>query len=273
MDKVCCIYKIECLENRKIYIGRTKDYNNRVSGHKSKLNKNINKNIYMQEDWNKYGENFFVFNIIEICLEDDLDDREKYWIKYYDSCNNMIGYNIESGGFLSKDRVLDIRKKLSDANQGRHCNGNKGRIKYVGVHQKGKMYVATTMYLGKSINLGHYEKEEDAAMAYDIYAYNVHGDNARTNNSISDIKNYMKEYGHPEKHKYGYKYMGVYLDISGHWTAHYQDENYKKINLPGKFKDDYECAIYRDKVIFEQYGKKREFMFNFEIEKIALLML
>jgi group I intron endonuclease len=272
VDRICCIYKIECLKNRKIYIGRTKDYNNRVSGHKSKLNKNINKNTYIQEDWNRYGEKSFAFNIIEICLKEDLDDREKYWIEYYDSCNRKIGYNIESGGFFSKNTELEIRKKLSNANQGRCCNGNKGKRKHIGVHQEGRMYVANITDLGKCLNLGHYEKEEDAIMAYDIYAYNIHGDNARTNNSISAIKNYIKEYGHPEKHKFGHKYMGVYPTRSGHWSAHYM-EGGKKINFPHSFENEYDCAVYRDKLLFEKYGydNTKAYLFNFDIEETKFL--
>ena len=44
----------------------------------------------------KYGLNNFALEIIEECAQDKLDEREVYWIEYYDSYHN--GYNETFGG-------------------------------------------------------------------------------------------------------------------------------------------------------------------------------
>lgn len=44
----------------------------------------------------KYGLEAFVFEIVEECDIDQLNEREKYWINYYNSFNH--GYNLTNGG-------------------------------------------------------------------------------------------------------------------------------------------------------------------------------
>jgi len=44
----------------------------------------------------KYGIENFTFQIVELCVQSDLDDREIYWIGKYDSFTN--GYNETLGG-------------------------------------------------------------------------------------------------------------------------------------------------------------------------------
>ena len=44
----------------------------------------------------KYGIENFDFSILELCSENELDDKEIYWINYYNSYKD--GYNETSGG-------------------------------------------------------------------------------------------------------------------------------------------------------------------------------
>lgn len=47
----------------------------------------------------KYGKENFKKEIIEYCnTKKELDEREKYWIKYFKSDDRNIGYNIVAGG-------------------------------------------------------------------------------------------------------------------------------------------------------------------------------
>lgn len=46
----------------------------------------------MQNAWNKYGKEQFEFKILEYCFIEELNEKEKYWIDYYQSCD--MGYNI-----------------------------------------------------------------------------------------------------------------------------------------------------------------------------------
>jgi hypothetical protein len=49
----------------------------------------------------KYGIDNFLFEVVEECSLEELNNREKYWIKYYDSHNPLNGYNLTDGGNTS----------------------------------------------------------------------------------------------------------------------------------------------------------------------------
>lgn len=88
----CGIYKIENLINNKIYIGQSIEIENRFHKHL-----NANDNFYIHKALRKYGKDNFTFQIIEECSPKLLDEREKYWIEYY---NSLVpnGYNMIPGG-------------------------------------------------------------------------------------------------------------------------------------------------------------------------------
>lgn len=97
------IYKIENLINGKIYIGRAKDIIARWREHyrasypdnfKRKNKRDGNTTIH--QAIRKYGIENFNFQVIEQCLEEELDAREEYWVSIYDSYKN--GYNETKGG-------------------------------------------------------------------------------------------------------------------------------------------------------------------------------
>lgn len=83
--------------------------------HKKELNKGIHNNKHLQRSWNKYGEDAFVFEILERCDNNDKAyQREKYWIDYYDSFEN--GYNMNEGGTggLGYKHTEEDRKRMSE---------------------------------------------------------------------------------------------------------------------------------------------------------------
>ena len=53
----------------------------------------------------------FNFTILEICAPEELDDKEKYWISYYNSIEN--GYNLIKGGNCYRGEN-NIQAKLND---------------------------------------------------------------------------------------------------------------------------------------------------------------
>lgn len=99
------IYKITNVITGDCYIGKAKDVFVRIGQHKSMLKSNKHKYrngdlSILQKAWNKYGEDSFKFETIEICPIDELNEREKYWIDYY-QCNcakTRHGYNATDGG-------------------------------------------------------------------------------------------------------------------------------------------------------------------------------
>lgn len=100
-DKICGIYKIENCINNKIYIGQSIDIAKRWSSHRADaFNPNIAKK-YKSSLYNairKYGLDSFQFSIVERCASEELNDKEMFWIKYYNSNNPKFGYNMTSGG-------------------------------------------------------------------------------------------------------------------------------------------------------------------------------
>lgn len=90
------IYVIQNIINKKCYVGQTKDFDKRWRQHSSRLLANKHENYHLQNAWNKYGADNFVFVIIEECPSDCRDGREMFWIKEKDSFAN--GYNLDQGG-------------------------------------------------------------------------------------------------------------------------------------------------------------------------------
>ena len=93
-----CIYKIENQINGKVYIGKTTHpIKQRWYEHKYNAIYQPNLKYHLYKAMRKYGiDNFDICCIEEVSDDNDLSERERYWIKYYDSYNN--GYNETIGG-------------------------------------------------------------------------------------------------------------------------------------------------------------------------------
>jgi group I intron endonuclease len=117
-DATCGIYRILNRKNGKGYLGSSKQIRIRFNTHKRDLRLKIHDNDYLQHAWNKYGPQNFVFEIVELCSEDKLIEREQYWMDYYKSYDRSKGYNIMPKANCSV--ITDeIREKISIANTGK----------------------------------------------------------------------------------------------------------------------------------------------------------
>lgn len=85
------IYKITKKENGKSYIGQSNDIERRFFEHKTKID------IPIEIAIKKYGVDAFNFEVIEECPLNKLDEREKYWIAFYNTYKGF-GYNCNEGG-------------------------------------------------------------------------------------------------------------------------------------------------------------------------------
>ena len=116
------IYKIENKLNGKVYIGQTvKTVEKRFNQHKNNSNKEYFSQIVLYKAFNKYGiENFECVELEEIDNE-LLDEREKYWIEYYDSY--FDGYNSTLGGRATQlynwdvDDIIEKYQELRSARE------------------------------------------------------------------------------------------------------------------------------------------------------------
>lgn len=86
------IYMYENKKTHKKYIGQSTNIERRRQEHL----KWPSKFSYFDNELQVIGEENFYFTILEECTVQELDEREKYWINFYDSKNN--GYNLTAGG-------------------------------------------------------------------------------------------------------------------------------------------------------------------------------
>jgi len=107
MSIISGIYKIENKVNGKMYIGSSKNIENRWKQHKSLLRINKHHSQHLQYAWKKYGEECFKFEVIEDGVsQEDLFAREQYWMDKMQSYNPKRGYNIScvAGSIIMNDK-------------------------------------------------------------------------------------------------------------------------------------------------------------------------
>lgn len=134
------IYKVTNIINGKVYIGQSiRDIQQRFTRHiNDALNNNLN--THFARAIRKYGKDSFTIEIIDTAeTQDELNQKEQYWIHYYDSVN--YGYNetdaiYKCGGntYISKTKreMRKICKKISDSKIGA-LNPNSRKIKCLNI--------------------------------------------------------------------------------------------------------------------------------------------
>ena len=80
----------------------------------------MHSNRYLQNSWNKHGQESFEFLILEKTIVKHIDDKERYYIKKYGT------YNIQGGGEGSKKLSEETKEKLRVIST---INNNKPEIK------------------------------------------------------------------------------------------------------------------------------------------------
>lgn len=85
------IYKITKKSNGKSYIGQSNDIKRRINEHQGKRDLAIDQAIQ------KYGIDAFDYEVLEECSLEELDEKEKYWIQYFNTYKGF-GYNCNAGG-------------------------------------------------------------------------------------------------------------------------------------------------------------------------------
>jgi hypothetical protein len=103
--------------NDKRYIGMDRNNNPYYLG----------SGIFLKESLKKYGRDTFEKIIIEHCSNiDELYEREKYWIKFYNAVEDRNFYNIHEGGsggdttiYMTEGDILEWKRKISISQTGK----------------------------------------------------------------------------------------------------------------------------------------------------------
>lgn len=152
------IYKFTCKVNGKSYIGQTTNLRFKERIRRHEIDK-IDTHFYRSRDL--YGWDSFELSIIENNISLDipnlLNEREIYWINYYQSFDN--GYNSTRGGDggntyekKTEEEMKIIRKKLSESSFGSKNGMSKG-IKIIN-EVTGEIQIFETMTsVGKFFNV------------------------------------------------------------------------------------------------------------------------
>ena len=120
MNKICGIYKITS-PSGKVYIGQSMDIKRRFTSYKT-LNKS-KRQIKLYNSFVKYGVDKHIFEIIEECLVDFLNERERYWQEHYDVLESSKGLNLCLTSTKDKKHLHseETRNKISESNKGEKC--------------------------------------------------------------------------------------------------------------------------------------------------------
>ena len=82
------IYEIVCTRSGKSYVGQSKNVTGRLSSHRNSLQKyyqtkkfdeDFQSNKNLAKDWVRYGEENFIFRVLERCPHKKLNERERFW--------------------------------------------------------------------------------------------------------------------------------------------------------------------------------------------------
>ena len=169
------IYKITNTLNGKVYIGQTiKTIQKRFTQHKNNSNKEHFSQIVLYKAFNKYGIENFTCEEVEEVPNEELDEREKYWIEYYNSY--FDGYNSTLGGRTTQlynwdvddiiEKYLSLKSARAVAKEigcdhsiiDRILNDN-GVKRFTASQQQSK-----PLYFKKGEELHRFETTRDAAM-------------------------------------------------------------------------------------------------------------
>lgn len=151
------VYKLTCIVNGKVYIGKGIQINKRINRHKNcKVGDG-----YLQRAILKYGWDSFTIEILETIDNFDktkdnefLLEREAHYIRLFDSTDEHKGYNIckhstDRTGFVMSE---ETKEKIRKANTGnpKLIEANLGKV--LSEDQKGKI---SESLLGKNKSKEH----------------------------------------------------------------------------------------------------------------------
>ena len=98
---ICGIYKITNLKTKECYIGQSVDVKKRIYDHlKAACGVDTPKDNLLYQAMKKYGIENFSIELLQECTNQELNQKEKYFIELYQS--HIYGYNKTSG---NKTRV------------------------------------------------------------------------------------------------------------------------------------------------------------------------
>ena len=120
--RTCGIYAVRCLVTGHIYIGSSLYVEHRLKSHLKQLRRDLFHNKVLQFAWQIFPEKEFIFEILEECPEEMLQEREAHYIS-----STPLVFNILKDGRRLAKPSAEVRKKLSHQAKAQHKAGKLGR--------------------------------------------------------------------------------------------------------------------------------------------------
>lgn len=228
------IYIIKNDINNKVYIGQAKDAKSRFQAH-CKPSSAHGENDLVAKDIQKYGKEHFSYEILESQVE-DYNEKEKYYIRYY---NSLLpnGYNIMEGGdqppimkgYEHPESLLDEESVQNLTNDLKYTD-----LSFVELAKKYNFESNTSI---SEFNKGiTYVRNIEYPIRKEVYNGKL------TNKDVQDIINILK-YTYRSysdiANQYGLEYKAIQRINSGemHYNPNieYPIRDWRATNKPGKF--------------------------------------
>lgn len=122
LPKASGVYAIRCLVSFKVYVGSSVNVAQRCRKHKRLLRDRRHTSIRLQSAWNKYGSEFFLFELLELVPDaNQLLVREQFWIDELNAFSEGYNCNPIAGnllGFRFGPMSEEAKRKISLAKKG-----------------------------------------------------------------------------------------------------------------------------------------------------------
>jgi len=116
-EVVCGIYKITSPSGR-VYIGQSGEIKQRFKNYKCLNSCKGQTRLY--NSFIKYGVDNHMFEVIEECLFEDLNCRERHWQDFYDVIGkNGLNCILQECGILKRTASEETRRKIGEKSKGR----------------------------------------------------------------------------------------------------------------------------------------------------------
>lgn len=226
VKKVRGIYKVTNKINGKVYIGQSVDIGRRWREHM-----NAKDDIYFHKAIQKYGVENFEWEVIEQCKKKDLDEREIYWIEYYDSFNK--GYNCTKGGDGMRAGV-NAGERNPSWKGGISLDPEYGKQWYEANKEKMKEYYETNKEELKKKQKEYYETNKEKRKEYHRQYREANKEKAKEYRETNKekIKQQIKEWNEVNKEKVKEKqkeYYQAYKEQVKEKQKEYREANKEKI--------------------------------------------
>jgi group I intron endonuclease len=279
------IYRIKNLINSKCYYGSSKQIEKRFKKHKKQLKNNTHINCILQKAWNKYGEDNFLFEIVEECNLNILLEVEQKYLDLQPEYN--IGIKSSGGDNLTKNPNKDkIVKKMTESVIRRYDSmtdeEKKEKHSYpmeLNPNWKGGLSISYCEICDKKISQGakrclkHIEFKRDGVK--NPFFGKQHSDETKKKLSEKRLGNYNGEQNIPiiiddiEYRSSGEasKILNIPM-VTIRWRVLSKNPKYKKYHYKGQEKIFYSEEEQKERLSNPQKGKQTKFNKPFIIDGI-----